>query len=390
MDGIDHLTSNGTIRIEREIYRQTGQDRDNRIDRWLGLVDGNVSVEARELCCRIVLPGGSFQKAAENLWRIGQIRISDERLRQITEGEGRSVLEASRLAILSPAWDASDCGVEDNGPTRVMVGTDGVMVPVITEAEKRKRRENVRRRGKVRRRRSGSKRAKRGRVKGSDQGYKEFKIVAFYDQSRDHQHVAGTCGDHQVLGRLARREACRLNFGHADEKVSVTDGAPWIRRQLSVRLPILDAMILDFYHMAEHVGHAARICFGEGSAASVPKLRDHLMLTTAKAEGPASVLALLHETRKTIRSAAKRAAMNDLEQYIAKRTEMMDYPSFLKKGFDIGSGPTEAFCKTLTARLKGSGMRWNTRNAEAIMALTALEHSGLWKTYWELQHRLAA
>ena len=82
--------------------------------------------------------------------------------------------------------------------------------------------------------------------------------------------------------------------------------------------------------------------------------------------------------------------MNDLEQYIAKRTEMMDYPTFLKKGFDIGSGPTEAFCKTLTARLKGSGMRWNVRNAQAVMALAALEHSGLWKTYWTLQCRLAA
>lgn len=385
---MDHLTSNGTIRIEREIYRRTGRGREDRIDRWLGLADGSVSVEARELCCRIVLPGGSFSKAAENLWRLGQIRVSDERLRQITEREGRSVLEASRLAMLKPAWDASDCRVEENGPTRVMVGTDGVMVPVITEAEKRKRRENVRRRGQVRRKRSGSKKAKRSRTRGSDQGYKEFKIVAFYDQSREHQHVVGTCGDHQVLGRLARREACRLNFGRADEKVSVTDGAPWIRRQLSVVLPILDAMILDFYHMAEHVGHAARNCFGEGNASGERWV--HRMLTTVKAEGPASVLALLHETRKAMRSAAKRAALNDLEQYLAKRTEMIDYPSFLKKGFDIGSGPTEAFCKTLTARLKGSGMRWNVRNAQAVMALAALEHSGLWKTYWSLQCRLAA
>ena len=80
MAGIDHLTSNGTIRIEREIYRQAGLGRDDRIDRWLGLAEGNVSVEARELCCRIVLPGGSFLKAAENLWRLGQIRISDERV----------------------------------------------------------------------------------------------------------------------------------------------------------------------------------------------------------------------------------------------------------------------------------------------------------------------
>jgi hypothetical protein len=251
--------------------------------------------------------------------RIGQIRVSDERLRQITEWEGRSVLEASRLAILKPAWEASDCAVGETGPTRIMVGTDGVMVPVITEAEKRKRRDNGRRRGTVRRRRSclratclradthrqthrqaGSKRGKRGRTRGSDQGYKEFKIVAFYDQSREHQHVAGTCGDHQVLGRLARREACRLNLGRADEKLSVTDGAEWIRRQLSVRLPVLDAMVLDFYHLAEHVGKAGRVCFGEGTTAGEGWV--HRLLTTAKAEGAVGMLAQLHETRKSVRS----------------------------------------------------------------------------------------
>ena len=34
---------------------------------------------------------------------------------------------------------------------------------------------------------------------------------------------------------------------------------------------------------------------------------------------------------------------------------MIQYPEFIAKGWQIGSGPTEATCKTLTARL-GSGM----------------------------------
>jgi len=79
-----------------------------------------------------------------------------------------------------------------------------------------------------------------------------------------------------------------------------------------------------------------------------------------------------------------------LDQYVAKRAEMLDYPAFLAEGFDLGSGPTEAFLKTLTRRLKGSGMRWDRPNAEAIMALAALEHSHLWNTYWTLQQRHAA
>jgi len=69
---------------------------------------------------------------------------------------------------------------------------------------------------------------------------------------------------------------------------------------------------------------------------------------------------------------------------------MCDYPKFVERGWQIGSGPTEAFCKTLTTRLKGSGMRWDSPNAEGIMALAAMDQSGQWQTYWNLQNALAA
>jgi len=51
------------------------------------------------------------------------------------------------------------------------------------------------------------------------------------------------------------------------------------------------------------------------------------------------------------------------------------------QGFDIGSGPTEAFCNTLTNRLKGSTVQWKRLNAEATMTSLPLEHSHLWPTY---------
>lgn len=61
---------------------------------------------------------------------------------------------------------------------------------------------------------------------------------------------------------------------------------------------------------------------------------------------------------------------------------MIRYPEFLARDWQIGSGPTEALCKTTTARLKGSGMRWDGDNAEAVMALACLEQSGQWRVYW--------
>ena len=157
------------------------------MDRWLGIADRNVSVAARELCCRVAMAGQvSFARAVENLDRLGNIRIGREWLRQIVEGEGRAVVAGRHDGTVRPNWQAKDCVVDEGGLTRMMVGSDGVMVPVITEVEKCKRRENLARKRagrKARRRKAKSRR----RVRGSDQGYKEFKIGTFYDESRKYQ-----------------------------------------------------------------------------------------------------------------------------------------------------------------------------------------------------------
>jgi hypothetical protein len=41
-------------------------------------------------------------------------------------------------------------------------------------------------------------------------------------------------------------------------------------------------------------------------------------------------------------------------------------------------------CKTITRRLKGSGMRWDGPNAEAVMTLAALDQSDAWEEYWRI------
>ena len=76
--------------------------------------------------------------------------------------------------------------------------------------------------------------------------------------------------------------------------------------------------------------------------------------------------------------------------YVTDRREMIRYPEFLAQGRHIGSGPTESMCRATTERIKGVGMRWEADNAEALMALEALDQSGEWKAYWTLCLRPAA
>jgi hypothetical protein len=250
IQGVNHLTANDTIRIERRIYWYAGEGTDNRVDSWLGIADSSLSLMARELCCLVGIQNG-FRKAAGRLKKLGQIEVSPERLRMVVEVEGLKMLEARRQAVFKPNWDATDC-TGRGGKTQVLVGGDGVMVPVITAAEKAKRRagrKRVRRRGRAHRRVH--------RHRGADQGWKEFKIGLFYSSDKDRCWAFATKDDRQEFGRQLRREAGKIRLGQADQKFSVTDGAEWIRRQMRMRLPMLDEMILDFYHFAEHVAAAS-------------------------------------------------------------------------------------------------------------------------------------
>jgi len=352
------------------------------LDAWLGVARSSVSVGARELCCRATMAGVSFKKASANLERLAQIRVSPERLRAVAEAEGRAVLAATQEGTVGPDWTAVDCAVTPGGPTRLVVGADGVLVPVVTAQEKAKRRAN-------RRRRTKSRGRPRSRQRGADQRWKEFKIGVFYDASHEHQYAIGTAGNHDVLGRRMRREAAKLRIGEAQETVAVSDGAEWIQHQFRTRLPMIRVRILDYFHLMEHVGvAAAAVCFGEGTEAA-SAWRAALAAAVCD-EGAAGLLVEIHETLRSVRSPARRKALRGLEQYVAKRADMLDYPTYRRRGFDIGSGPTEAFCKTLTHRLKGSGMRWDRPNAEAMMALAALDHSRLWNGYWTLQRKAAA
>jgi len=70
--------------------------------------------------------------------------------------------------------------------------------------------------------------------------------------------------------------------------------------------------------------------------------------------------------------------------------EILDYPLFRARGYDIGPGPTQVFCKTLTSRPKEPGMRWDKPNGEGMMALASIRASGLWKQYWRASREAAA
>jgi hypothetical protein len=374
------LTVNGRVCLKRVRWHGAGVGSSTPLDAYLDQAEQTISVGAREIGCRLNGDGGNFDKAAANLARAAQIFTSGETLRRMVESEGRKVLQAERSGTLPLPWSAGDCKAEPDAPSRVYLGSDGVMVPMVTAQEKAKRRQKTRQK---RRRRGRKCRPLPAAKPGADQKYKEFKIVAYYDDTQAHRLVAGTKGDCEEAGRLMRRQASRLRLDEADEKVGNVDGSPWIRNQIERQSLSLDALGLDFYHLAENVHKARRAVYGEEDAAGEAWAGE--VLHVFKAEGYEAAwvrLTAWRAERAERGGAAQRQAADTLLNYVSERQEMIRYPEFVEKGWQIGSGPTEATCKTLTARLKGSGMRWEAANAEALMALEALSQSGLWTNYW--------
>jgi len=121
-----------------------------------------------------------------------------ETLRQVVEAEEKQIVRATRQATLVPNWSAKDCQSAE-GRSRVYLGCDGVKVPLVTEAEKKKRRETIR---KKRQRRGRKCKPLPRRQLGADNAHKEFKVALLFDESKTHRNVDATRGNHEVAGRM--------------------------------------------------------------------------------------------------------------------------------------------------------------------------------------------
>lgn len=351
-------------------------------DALLDAAEATVSLGARELCCRTGADARSFARAAENLKLVGQLTLSAELLRQVVEREGRRVLAAGESGELAPDWQAVDCRVktpQGREVSRVYVGVDGFMAPLLTDAEKRARRRKV----VAARRGRGEGRPKLPplppRRGGANGRYKEFKLVQFHDEAMEHRIVSVTRKPCQEAGRIMRRDARRIGFERAEERVGNVDGGPWIVNQV-VRWPVaLSGLCLDFYHLGKHVDEGRRVTFGEEG----PQGRQWAgeVMHAAKHQGYPPLWDRLVRWR-TGQRGRKREAADGLLNYVSQRKGMICYEQFIQNGWRISSSTTESECGAVPRRVKGGGKRWDADNAEAVMALEATIQSDLWQPYW--------
>src|SRR5204863_35747 len=195
----------------------------------------------------------------------------------------------------------------------------------------------------------------------------------------------------EALAEQVRSQTGALGISQVSDLIAVTDGGNGLEEALQRHLADTLTTILDWYHAAEHICDFAKVWHGCDEEARTQWQHEAKGILYEQG-GEALLVHLQALALPPCTSAEVHEELRKLIGYFENNRHRTDYPTYRKNGWDIGSGPTEAGCKIIGERLKGSGMRWVEDGAATVAALRALYVSGgrLWDGFWSQPHRAAA
>jgi hypothetical protein len=139
--------------------------------------------------------------------------------------------------------------------------------------------------------------------------------------------------------------------------------------------------IVDFWHACAYVHRLAEGLFST-AARAWGWFRKWRRWLRDRRQGVSQVLrsAMWHYNNGGRRSKAQEELFWEGYHYLRKYGRWMAYARCRCQGLPIGSGVTEAACKTVFAeRLKRSGMTWSREGGQVILDLRVLVLSGVWQ-----------
>ena len=355
------LTVHGEVRIQRAYY-YCGRCHQSFIpyDDVLGLQD-EISPGLMPLVCLAgtLVP---FSDAAEDvLKRFANVRVSASTVLRCTEAAGERLRAQQKEGRMveptqaEPAWTAAR---EAEQPA-AYVGLDAFSVP----------------------------------MQGAGAGKAEHRMLytaLLYTPEKEHTRYLVDF----ELGALAeqvRSQARALAITQVSDLIALTDGGNGLEEALQRNLAEDLTTILDWFHAAEHLCDFAKVWLArdeEGCAQWQLQAKGILY-----EQGGDVLLTYLHAVElPPTTSAEVHEELRKLIGYFENNRHRTDYPTYRRRGWDIGSGPTEAGCKIIGERLKASGMRWVEDGAATVATLRALYVSGgkVWDGFWAQPHRAAA
>lgn len=350
----------GVVRVRRAYYYcQRCHASYCPFDEVLGLADG-ISPGVRPLVCLAGTLVPFADAAHDVLHRFAGVRLSASTVLRCTEAAGQRLheqLQAGRMVQpTQPEWGWAE--PRQAGQPVAYVGLDAFSVPM------------------------------QGPQGHKAEGRMLYTALLYTPDKRHTRYLV----DFDLNGLAAQVRALAKALGVAEVKdlIAVTDGGNGLEEALQRHLADDLTTILDWYHAAQHLHQFAAVWHARDPAAA-GAWAEQAKGTLYERGGEAlleflQALALPKGTRSDVRAELRR-----LMGYFENNRHRTDYPTYRQRGWDIGSGPTEAGCKIIGERLKGSGMRWVEHGAATVGVLRALYVSSpkLWDGFWE-QPRSAA
>jgi len=186
-----------------------------------------------------------------------------------------------------------------------------------------------------------------------------------------------------VVNEMAR-DATARDPEHRRPWVVVMDGALGLWAVVATVLGSLDYVgILDIIHVVEYLWAVGNALHGEGTATTKQWVSTHLVSVLHGRIG--RVIGGLKQTlTKRQVNASQQKALTRAIQYFENHRQWMQYDTYLKAGYPIGSGVVESTCgHTVKDRMEGSGRRWSIDGAESTLLLRSIATSHDWDAYWE-------
>lgn len=181
------------------------------------------------------------------------------------------------------------------------------------------------------------------------------------------------------FGPLLRQEALRRGMGTAATTVLLIDGASGLENM--GRINFKEAIqIVDFYHAMEHGGTVLEALLGSKTHPDYKK-RHHRWAKELLKNG---VKRLIAEVRQECQNTSRAVSVEKELGYFVNNVDRMQYGTFRKRGYFIGSGVIEAGCKTVVGgRCKQPGMFWGQSGAENILAFRCINSSRRLNDFWK-------
>ena len=141
---------------------------------------------------------------------------------------------------------------------------------------------------------------------------------------------------------------------------------------------------VDFHHATSYLRLAARAAYPQSFKGREEWLDQRCHQLKHDRGAAQAILTELESLASRELNEAAREGLDKATTYFRNQQERMDYARRTKANLPIGSGVTEAACKTLVKmRLCRSGAKWREQGAAVVLSLRTLSYTtGRWDQFW--------